>query len=112
MPSGSRVSPRLLTVALLAALVVGYSVWLAWSVDTNQWNDFAVYYLAGQLYAQHGDPYAISHPAWERLAAADGISHFAYPYRYPPPTAALVRLLLPLGPRAAALLWASPARLP
>jgi hypothetical protein len=74
-------------------------------VTSNQWNDFAVYYLSGQLYAQHGSPYSVTRPQWDRLAAADGITHYAWPYRYPPHTAALVRLLVPLGARGAEVVW-------
>jgi hypothetical protein len=98
-------SARTATVALLAALVLSFSAWLTWSVTTNQWNDFAVYYLSGLLYAQHGSPYTVTRPQWDRLAAADGITHYAWPYRYPPHTAALVRLLVPLGPRGAEVAW-------
>jgi hypothetical protein len=93
------------TVVLLAALVTSYSAWLTWSVTSNQWNDFAVYYLSGQLYAQHGSPYTVTRAEWDRLAAADGITHYAWPYRYPPHTAALVRLLVPLGARGAEVVW-------
>jgi Glycosyltransferase family 87 len=104
----ARLAPRAVrwaTVALLAALVASYSAWLTWSVTTNQWNDFAVYYLSGQLYAQHGSPYTVTRVEWKRLAAADGITHYAWPYRYPPHTAALVRLLVPLGASGAEVVW-------
>lgn len=84
---------------------MSYSGWLAWSVTTNQWNDFAVYYLSGQLYAQHGSPYTVTRAEWDKLATADGITHYAWPYRYPPHTAALVRLLVPLGARGAEVAW-------
>jgi alpha-1,2-mannosyltransferase len=93
------------TAALLAALVMSYSAWLTWAVTTSQWNDFAVYYLSGQLYAQHGSPYTVTRAEWDRLASADGITHYAWPYRYPPHTAALVRLLVPLGARGAEVAW-------
>ena len=96
---------RTATIALLAVLMMSYSGWLTWSVTTNQWNDFAVYYLSGQLYAQHGSPYTVTRAQWDKLAAADGITHYAWPYRYPPHTAALVRLLVPLGARGAEVAW-------
>jgi hypothetical protein len=100
-----RSGARLATIAVLLLLAAAYSTWLTWSITHNQYNDFAVYYLSGQLYAHHGDPYGIDHAAWDRLAVRDGIRHYAYPYRYPPPTAGLVRLLLPLGPRGAEVVW-------
>jgi hypothetical protein len=96
---------RTATVALVLVLAVLYSGLVVWSVQSDQANDFAVYYLAGRMYAEGADPYGVAQPAWDRLAIREGIGHWEYPYRYPPPTAGLARLLLPFGPRDAAIVW-------
>jgi hypothetical protein len=74
-------------------------------VQSDQANDFAVYYLAGRMYADGADPYGVAQPAWDQLAIREGIGHWEYPYRYPPPTAGVARLLLPFGPHDAAIAW-------
>ena len=96
---------RRATAALVLILAALFSGLVVWSVQTDQGNDFAVYYLAGKLYADGSDPYLVARPDWDRLAVREGVGHWEWPYRYPPPTAGLTRLLLPLGPRGAAVAW-------
>jgi hypothetical protein len=96
---------RTATVGLVLVLAAVYSGLVVWSVQSDQANDFAVYYLAGRMYADGADPYGVTQPAWDQLANREGIGHWEYPYRYPPPTAGVARLLLPFGPHDAAIAW-------
>lgn len=98
---------RALVVALavLLVLLVVLAAWLAFIIVTNSPSDFYVYYMAGVLLHRGQSPYVISLTAWRTLARELHISHFSWPYRYPPFTAALGRLLSPLGPHAAMIVW-------
>ena len=93
------------TLALLLVLVSALAGWLAIIVVTNSPLDFYVYYMAGALLHRGQSPYVISETAWRGLASQLHISHFSWPYRYPPFTAALGRVLSPLGPHGAMIVW-------
>jgi alpha-1,2-mannosyltransferase len=86
-------------------LVSALAAWLAIIVVTNSPLDFYVYYMAGALLHRGQSPYVISETAWRGLASELHVSHFSWPYRYPPFTAALGRALSPLGPHGAMIVW-------
>jgi hypothetical protein len=96
---------RWLTVVAASAAAVTLSVTVAVVVSRDTPLDFYVYYMAGHLAAQGQNAYQISGPAWDHLAHVLAITHYTAPYRYPPYTAAFVRLLLPLGPHGAMIVW-------
>lgn len=102
-PSPGRL--RWVTFALLAVLVASYAAWIVWDVRTNQPLDFEVYYLSGAAYARGEDPYAMTRQQWDALAARLRITHYAWPYRYPPYVAALFRDVEPIGHEAAMAGW-------
>lgn len=102
-PSAKRI--RRASVVLLAALVVAFGGWIGWAVATHQPLDYAVYYVAGTAVARGESPYTLAKPAWRALAAHDRLYHVAWPYRYPPYTAALFRALQPLGGGAVEVGW-------
>jgi hypothetical protein len=87
------------------AAVVALSVTVAVVVSRDTPLDFYVYYIAGDLAAHGQNAYQVTGPAWDHVAHALTITHYTAPYRYPPYTAAFVRLLLPLGPRDAMIVW-------
>jgi hypothetical protein len=101
---------KLVTLALLVALVVAFGAAIAWAHSDNRFEDFNVYFIAADAFARGQDPYAISDaypsPRWDALAHDLGITRFAKPYRYPPQTAVVLIALRPLGARAAAVVWA------
>ena len=88
---------------LLATLAVGLAVFLA--VQTDAPLDFSVYYMAAYLLSHGDSPYTVSRADWNALAGDLGIRRFAWPYRYPPYTAAFVRVLVPFEPRTAMTVW-------
>ena len=94
-PDGDRVSVHpsgpWLTIVLLVVLVAAFGWWIAWVVHTDQPLDYWTYVLTGETYAHHQDPYALSRDAWFAEGDALGLNHFAWPYRYPPYTAAFFR---------------------
>jgi len=92
-------------LALLVALVAAYGGWIVWVVANNQALDYMVYFLSGAAYAHGESPYTMAKPSWRALAAGLHISHFAWPYRYPPYTAALFRVLQPLGVQPVLVGW-------
>ena len=98
---------RALVVALavLLVLLAALAAWLTIIVTTDSPLDFYVYYMAGELLHRGQSPYVISVAAWRTLASELHVSHFSWPYRYPPFTAALGRVLLPLGPHGAMIVW-------
>jgi alpha-1,2-mannosyltransferase len=96
---------RWLTVVAVLVAVVALSVTVTVVVGRNTPLDFYVYYMAGHLAAHGQNAYRISGSAWDQLARELAIGRYTAPYRYPPYTAALVRLLLPLGPRVAMIVW-------
>lgn len=94
-----------LTLAALLLTCVVFGLWLAYSIETNSPADFSVYYMAGAL-ARHGRSYYdITHLAWNQWATTLGVTHYTWPYRYPPYAAALVRLMTPLGLQDAMIVW-------
>ncbi len=96
---------KAITTAALLATCLAFGVWLAFAVQHNSPVDFYVYYTAGALARAGHSFYAISTPEWVKAARALGVTHITWPYRYPPYTAALASLLVPLGPRAAMITW-------
>ncbi len=96
---------RLVTVLVLIALLVSLGVWLAVFLFFDLPVDFAVYYMAGHIMAGGASPYLVSQAAWQRLAVELHIRHYTQPYRYPPYTAVIGRLLGPLGPQGALIAW-------
>ena len=96
---------RAVTSAALLTVCLAFGLWLRWPARWNSPVDFYVYYTAGALARAGHSFYAISTPEWIRAAHALGVVHITWPYRYPPYTAALVSLLVPLGPRAAMIVW-------
>jgi hypothetical protein len=87
----------------VAAVALSVTVAVVVSRDTPL--DFYVYYMAGHLAAHGQNAYQISGTAWGHVAHVLAITHYTAPYRYPPYTAAFVRLLLPLGPHGAMIVW-------
>ena len=98
-----RLRRQTLLALVAATAVLGVVAGLAVRADTP--TDYFVYYLAGVRLAAGASPYMVPLTAWDALAQAQGVRHFTSPYRYPPYTAALVRLLLPLGPGDSLLTW-------
>ena len=95
----------IVALAVLLVLLAALAAWLAIIVTTNSPLDFYVYYMAGALLHRGQSPYVISETAWRGLASELHITHFSWPYRYPPFTAALGRVLSPLGPHSAMIVW-------
>ena len=102
---------KLVTLALLVALTSVFGTAITWAHADNRFEDFNVYYIAAEAYARGQDPYALSDaypsPQWDALARDLGITRYAKPYRYPPQTAVLLFALRPVGPKTAAIVWAS-----
>jgi hypothetical protein len=96
---------RRTTLALLAALVVTYGWWIVRVVVGNHALDYMVYFMSGAAYARGESPYTMAKPSWQALAATLHITHFAWPYRYPPYTAALFRVLQPFGVQPVLVGW-------
>lgn len=90
---------------ILVALVGALAFWIAVFVVFNTPVDFYVYYMAGHHLAAGESPYTVSDAEWHQTAADLRITHFTEPYRYPPHTAVVGRLLGPLGPRGALVAW-------
>ncbi len=99
-----RVVHRLTALALIL-LVAALAATVVVSVRRDSPLDFYVYYIAGDLTGHGQSPYRITGEAWDATAHTLGVTHYTTPYRYPPYTAALVRLLVPLGPRKAMIAW-------
>jgi Glycosyltransferase family 87 len=97
--------PRAVAVTALLATCLVFGVWLAFAAQTNSPVDFYVYYTAGALARSDRSFYAISIPEWVKVARELGVTHITWPYRYPPYTAALASLLVPLGPFRAMVVW-------
>ncbi|MGO8683433.1 MAG: glycosyltransferase family 87 protein [Thermoleophilia bacterium] len=102
--SGRRRRPGLLAIAVVL-VVVALTTTVAIVVHRNSPLDFYVYYIAGALAAHGHSAYVVTGAAWDNTARVLGITHYTSPYRYPPYTAAVVRLLVPLGPFRAMVVW-------
>jgi hypothetical protein len=93
------------TILLLVVLGLLYSGWLTYVIAADRPLDFYVYYMAAELVAREQNPYTISDPDWDTLAADLGITNYTRPYRYPPYTALSLLLIRPLGPQRAMVVW-------
>jgi Glycosyltransferase family 87 len=103
--SGLNRQSRAATWAALLAICLVFGGLLIFAMQRNSPVDFYVYYTAGALARAGHSFYAISTPEWIRAARELGVTHITWPYRYPPYTAALASLLVPLGPKLAAIAW-------
>jgi hypothetical protein len=104
-PVSDHPAARRLTVVLLVVLVAAFGWWIAWVVRTDQPLDYWTYVLTGETYAHHQDPYALSRDAWFAEGDALGLAHFAWPYRYPPYTAAFFRAVNGVDHEAVLVAW-------
>lgn len=102
--SRRRRRPGLLAIAVVL-VVVALTTTVAIVIYRNSPLDFYVYYIAGALAAHGHSAYVVTGAAWDNTARVLGITHYTSPYRYPPYTAAAVRLLVPLGPFRAMVVW-------
>jgi len=96
---------RIAIIIVLVLLLATLGGWLFGFLYFGRSGRLAVYYMAGHLMAQGQSPYLVTQSAWERLAAELHIAHYTQPYRYPPYTAVIGRLLGPLGERRAEVVW-------
>jgi hypothetical protein len=99
-------------VALLAALVIVYSLWIGYQWLRNSLWDFNIYYVAAwgmrhgvDIYSLGYDYQGVNWPRWVEVASAAGVEIFAAPYLYPPLTAQLVVPLLGFSVRVAGIIW-------
>jgi hypothetical protein len=98
---------RVVSWSAFLAVVLVFGAWLVIGAQRNSPVDFYVYYTAGALARAGRSFYAITTPGWIHTAHALGVRHITWPYRYPPYTAALVSLLVPLGLHWAMVVWGS-----
>jgi hypothetical protein len=91
--------------ALLTALGATFGLWIAYVVATDQPLDFWVYYLSGAAAGRGLSPYEVSKAAWGLFASELHVSHWAWPYRYPPYTEALFAVLRPVDRNVLLVLW-------
>jgi hypothetical protein len=92
-------------IVALVALVVSLALHLSFMIGFDSPVDYYVYYLAGQRLAEGHSPYTVTDAEWDDLARRLGITHYTSPYRYPPYTAVLARIMGPLGARPSAAVW-------
>src|SRR5688500_12315393 len=94
--------------ALMAALVILYTGWIAYQWQRSYLIDFNVYYISAYGFRHGFDIYDMGYEyqttnwsRWEELAAAADVEVFTAPYLYPPLTAQLAVPLLGLSEEVA-----------
>jgi hypothetical protein len=98
-------SARLITIVTAALAAATLAAWAAWALANRPPIDFGVYYLSAKLFAAGRSPYTIARSAWFAYGHHVGLHDVAWPYRYPPYTAALLQPFLPLGLHGVVWTW-------